>query len=262
MNKETVALAERLRKAEETGKPCAPLRGKVLAEDDLDHAYAIQLVNVEHAISQGRRIAGRKIGLTSVAVQKQLGVDQPDFGTLFADMVMNDSEVIAPGRLLQPKVEAELAIVLEHDITVEQPTITDVMKATAFVLPAIEVVDSRIKDWGIKIVDTIADNASSGLIVLGTCPRKLEGLDLRLCGMSLELRGEPVSVGAGAACLGSPLIAATWLARKMTELETPLQAGDIIMSGALGPMAPAASGDIFEARISGVGAVRAVFAGN
>jgi 2-keto-4-pentenoate hydratase len=251
-------LAARLRGAEAGRTPCPPIRDDIPA-GDVAIAYAIQQVNAEHGIRAGRRVVGRKIGLTSRSVQTQLGVDQPDYGVLFADMVVNDGEPIAATRVLQPKAEAEVALVLERDLTVEQPTVVDVIRAVAFALPAIEVVGSRIANWDIRLVDTIADNASSGLIVLGGPPRTLDGLDLRLCGMTLECRGEPVSVGAGASCLGSPLVAAAWLARKMVEVGTPLRAGDVVMTGALGPMVPVAPGDVLEARNSGLGSVRAVF---
>ena len=137
---------------------------------------------------------------------------------------------------------------------------SDLIRAIAYALPAIEIVGSRIENWNIKLLDTIADNASSGLYVLGAEARKLDGARLRLCGMVMERRGEPVSVGAGAACLGHPLNAALWLARTMVEVGNPLREGDVIMSGALGPMVPVAAGDVLETRISGLGSVRAVFA--
>ena len=253
------ALAERLRRAEETGAPCGPIRDH-LPEDDVEAAYAVQRANTEFWTKQGRRLVGRKIGLTAKAVQRQLGVDQPDFGMLLADRTVGDGEEIDPGLVMQPRVEAEIALIIERDLTVERPTVADVIRATAFAVPAIEVVSSRIADWDIRIVDTIADNASFGLYVLGGPPRSLDGLDLRLCGMVMERRGEPISLGAGAACLGNPLNAAAWLARKMVEVGMPLQAGDVIMTGALGPMAPVAGGDVIEARISGLGSVRAIFA--
>jgi len=253
------ALAERLRRAEETGKPCGPIRDH-LPEGDVEAAYAVQRANTEFWTKQGRRLVGRKIGLTAKAVQRQIGVDQPDFGMLLADRTVGDGEEIDPGLVMQPRVEAEIALILERDLTAERPTIADVIRATAFAVPAIEVVSSRIADWDIRIVDTIADNASFGLYVLGGPPRSLDGLDLRLCGMVMERRGEPISLGVGAACLGNPLNAAAWLARKMVEVGMPLQAGDVIMTGALGPMAPVAAGDVIEARISGLGSVRAVFA--
>lgn len=253
------ALAERLRRAEETGAPCGPIR-EHLPEGDVEAAYAVQRANTEFWTKQGRRLVGRKIGLTAKAVQRQLGVDQPDFGMLLADRTVGDGEEIDPGLVMQPRVEAEIALIIERDLTVERPTVADVIRATAFAVPAIEVVSSRIADWDIRIVDTIADNASFGLYVLGGPPRSLDGLDLRLCGMVMERRGEPISLGAGVACLGNPLNAAVWLARKMVEVGMPLQAGDVIMTGALGPMAPVDGGDVIEARISGLGSVRAVFA--
>ena len=163
-------------------------------------------------------------------------------------------------RLIQPKVEAEVAFVIGRDLDDERLTIADISRAIEFALPAIEIVDSRIADWKIGILDTIADNASSGLYVLGATPKKLEGLDLRLAGMMMEHLGEPVSVGAGAACLGDPLSAMLWLAKTMARVGRPLKAGDTVLSGALGPMVPVAWGDVYEARIEGLGSVRAAFA--
>jgi 2-keto-4-pentenoate hydratase len=252
------AAAKAIRTAWDTGTPCPPVRDSLPA-NDVDAAYAVQKINTDRWVAEGRRVNGRKIGLTAKAVQKQLGVDQPDYGMLFADMCYVDGEEMPVSRLMQPRVEAEVALVLERDLTHEQPTVADVVMATAYAVPAIEVVGSRIANWDIKIQDTIADNASGALFVLGGPPRRLEGLDLRLCGMVMERRGEQISVGAGAACLGNPLNAAAWLARKMVEVGMPLKAGDVIMTGALGPMAGVAPGDVVEAKISGLGSVRAVF---
>ena len=253
------AAAEKIRAAYQAGEACEPVRHQ-LPELDLNVAYQVQQLNTQHWLEQGRRAVGCKIGLTSKSVQKQLGVDQPDYGVLFADMAVADGDSIALSQVMQPKVEAEVALVLDKDLNVELPTAADLISAVGYALPAIEVVGSRINNWDINIVDTIADNASSGLFVLGNEPKKLTDLDLKMCGMVMERRGEQVSVGAGLACLGHPINAAVWLARTMVNNGSPLKAGDILLTGALGPMVQAQAGDIFEARISGLGSVRAAFA--
>lgn len=250
--------ARRLWDAAESGTPCAPIRD-LLQDGDLDAAYAVQEINTRRGLEAGRRLVGRKIGLTSKAVQTQLGVDQPDYGMLFADMAIPEGQDIALSDILQPKVEAEIAFILGDDLDSDQLTIADVMNAVDYAVAAIEVVGSRVANWDIRILDTIADNASSGLYVLGSEPRALGDFDPRLCGMVMEKNGEPVSVGAGAACLGNPLTAALWLAKVMARVGRPLKAGETILSGALGPMCPAAPGDVFEARINGLGSVRASF---
>ncbi|HEY9281451.1 MAG TPA: fumarylacetoacetate hydrolase family protein [Eoetvoesiella sp.] len=250
--------AGQLREAYRTRTPLAPLRHS-LSQTDVDAAYLIQQANTQFWESQGRRVVGRKIGLTSVSVQKQLGVNQPDYGMLFADMAVADGEEVAMQRLLQPKVEAEIALVLERDLDNELPTMVDLIGAVAYALPAIEIVDSRIANWDIGIVDTVADNASSGLFVLGNRPVLLKDFDARLCGMVMERNGDQVSLGAGAACLGHPLNAALWLARKMAECGRPMLAGEVILTGALGPMVTVAGGDVVQARIEGLGSVRVVF---
>jgi 2-keto-4-pentenoate hydratase len=193
-------------------------------------------------------------------VQKQLGVGQPDFGMLFADMAVEDGATIEPGRLLQPKVEVEVAFVMRRAPNVGKLTTAELISSIDYVLPALEIVDSRIQGWDIGIIDTIADNASSGLFVLGTRPVPVSEVDLRLCGMVLEKNGEPVSFGAGAACLGHPLHALGWLARTLAAVGRPLEAGSVVLSGALGPMIAASPGDAFEGRIESVGAVRVRFA--
>jgi 2-keto-4-pentenoate hydratase len=248
-----------LRQAHATRAAMAPIRG-ALPEATVEDAYAIQQANTEYWLGEGRTIVGAKIGLTSRAVQAQLGVDQPDFGTLFADMAVPDGEAVPANPLIQPKAEAEIAFVLKRGPDPARLTAAELLACVDHVLPAIEIVDSRIANWDIGIVDTVADNASSGLFVLGTTPVPLSALDLRLCGMVLEKNGDPVSFGAGAACLGNPLHALAWLARTMAGVGRPLGPGDIVLSGALGPMVPVGPGDHVEARIEGLGTVRVGFA--
>jgi len=253
--------AQSLYQAMQSGKPIAPLRD-TFPDMNVDDAYAIQSINTQRRISLGRRVVGRKIGLTSVVVQQQLGVDEPDFGALFDDMSFGDAETIPLSILHQPKVEAEIGFVLGRDLDTEQPTHQEVLQAVDYVVPALEIVGSRIADWNIKFVDTVADNASSGVYVLGSTPISPRGLDLSLVGMCLSRRGEPVSTGAGAACLGTPLNAVVWLARTMSRLGKPLRAGELILSGALGPMVAVKPGDVFECHINGVGSVRTEFESN
>jgi len=252
------ALAARLRAAEASRQTIAPVRGEI-AIDDMATAYAVQQANVDARVAAGERIVGRKIGLTSLAVQKQLGVDQPDFGALFAGMAYGDSQPMPLSRLIQPKVEAEIALVLARDLTHAQHTFADILGATAYALAAIEVVDSRIQNWDIRFVDTVADNASSALFVLGSRPVPLSQVDLTACAMTLSQDGEVLSRGNGAACLGNPLNAAVWLADRMVRLGTPLRAGDVVLTGALGPMVPVTRPGTFVTEIEGLGSVRATF---
>jgi 2-keto-4-pentenoate hydratase len=250
--------AARLRDCYQSGEAMAPISLE-FAGATIEDAYAIQAENTRFWENAGRRIVGAKIGLTAKTVQAQLGVDQPDFGHLFADMAVNDGDTIAIGRLLQPKVEAEIAFVLKRPIDVQRLTTAELIDSVAYAVPALEIVDSRITDWKIGIVDTVADNASSGLFVLGTRAVPLNGLDLRLSGMVLEKNGDPVSFGAGAACLGNPLHALGWLATRMSLVGRPLAEGDVILAGALGPMVPVKPGDSVEARIEDLGTVRVRF---
>lgn len=247
------SLAERLRCAYD-GTPIAPIRAELEAAG-VRGAYRVQCLNTAYWTGAGRRIVGRKIGLTSAAVQKQLGVDQPDFGVLFHDMQIPDGDELQSGRLLQPKVEAEIALMLARDVTMPHASATDVLSAAAYVLPALEIVDSRIAGWDIRILDTVADNASSGMFVLGAAAVAAAGVDLRTCGMLLEVDGRAVSQGIGAACLGHPLNAAAWLARTLIEMGDPLRAGDIVLTGALGPMVALQPGTRVEATIGGIGRV-------
>ncbi len=253
-------LARRLQAASDTAVSIGPIRGE-LAANDIAGAYDIQERQTCARLAAGWRAVGCKIGLTAVSVQRQLGVDQPDFGMLFDRMAVPSGTTIPLATLIAPKCEAEIAFVLERDLTMEQPTTVDALSAIAYALPAIEIVDSRIANWDIGIVDTIADNASSGRFVVGDRPVKLADVDLRLCGMELKKNALGVSYGAGAACLGSPINALLWLAAKMVEVGRPLRAGDVILSGALGPMVPASGGDMFEAAIGTLGTVSVAFSG-
>ncbi|WP_339651332.1 2-keto-4-pentenoate hydratase [Halopseudomonas pelagia] len=247
-----------LRQARVTRSPCDPI-SDLFGISSLAGAYAIQGINTRNAIDQGRRLVGRKIGLTSQAVQQQLGVDQPDFGVLFADMEVLDGDTIDTSRLIQPKAEGEIAFVLGRDLNQTDLTLSELLLAVEYVVPAIEIVDSAIRDWRISLVDTVADNASSALYVLGRQATRLSSFDLRLEGMLLEKNHVQTAIGIGAVCLGNPLNACLWLARKMAEFGQPLQAGDLILSGALGPMTPVVAGDSVHMRLTRLGEVSCRF---
>lgn len=216
-------------------------------------AYAVAEINTKARLAQGRRIVGKKVGLTSLAVQKQLGVDQPDFGVLFDDMEFLSGQEVPMTRLIQPKVEAEVAFIMGRDLVGLAPTWSEFLACIAHVLPAIEIVDSAIKDWKITLVDTVADNASSALFVLGDQPVALGALQLADVAMTMTKNGEQVSSGSGAACLGHPLRAAYWLAKTMAARGHGLMSGEVILSGALGPMVPVVAGDLIVADIGPLG---------
>lgn len=244
-------LARRLRDAYTAGA-VPPLRDG-LDPVDVEGAYAVQTINTRFWEAQGRRIVGRKAGLTAKAVQAQLGVDQPDFGVLFDDMAVADGGTLDPGRAIQPKAEAEIAFVLGKDLPDPETTAQMVADAVATVHAAIEIVDSRIADWQISFADTVADNGSSAFFVLGSEGRPFAGLDLFTCGMVMEINGAIASLGAGAAALGHPLNAAAWLASTLARRGEPLRKGDILLTGALGPMVALNPGDHVRARVGGLG---------
>ena len=244
-------LALRLRTAYSTGA-VPPLRDG-LAPTDADGAYTIQNLNTRFWQQQGRRIAGRKIGLTARAVQAQLGVNQPDFGVLFADTEIPNGGTLHAHRVLQPKAEAEVALIIGQDINKPDATEADILHACAYATAALEIVDSRIQDWKITFADTVADNGSSACYVLGTTRAPLPGLDLYTCGMVMTVNGEIASLGTGAACLGHPLRAAAWLVRTLAPLGEGLRAGDIVLTGALGPMVTITPGDKIHTEIAGLG---------
>ncbi|MFJ9369529.1 2-keto-4-pentenoate hydratase [Nocardia sp. NPDC101769] len=231
------AAAERLAAAARLGTPSAPVRD-LIGPDDVTLAYAVQRLGIDERVAAGAQIVGRKIGLTSPAVQRQLGVDQPDFGVLFGDMDVTETAAAQRPRLLQPKVEAELAFVLNADLDDDLLDVTSVRGAVDYAVAALEIVDSRIAGWDISFADTVADNASSGWFVLGSERLSLTEFEPREIAMNMAINGEIVSTGTGSACLGDPLEALAWLARTARDFGEPLRAGEIVLSGALGPMAP------------------------
>ena len=219
----------------------------------IDDAYRIQQRMLARRLEAGERVVGKKIGVTSAAVMNMLGVFQPDFGYMLDGMIVAQGESIAMSTLIQPKAEGEIAFILKRDLMGPGLSNADVLAATECVMPCFEIVDSRIRDWKIKITDTVADNASCGVFVLGDRAVSPLALDLQTCGMVLEKNGEVVATGAGAAALGSPLNSVAWLANTMGRLGIPLKAGDVILSGALAAMFPAAKGDFFRVSIGGLG---------
>lgn len=252
-----LAAATRLEVAAQTRTACSPVN-TLIGSSDIAAAYAVQQELTARRIRAGARTVGRKIGLTSEAVQRQVGVDQPDFGVLFDDMAFEDGDVVPFGRLLQPKAEAEVAFTLRADILdADNPAL--VRASVAFAQAALEIVDSRVANWQIGITDTVADNASSGVFVLGATKQTLTEFSPIDVVMQMSRNGAIVSEGTGAACLGDPLNALTWLAKTAIELGAPLRAGDIVLSGALGPMVVVEPGDLFIANIGSLGAVTAKF---
>jgi len=250
--------AARLMRAQAERQPCAPVRD-LIGSSDVALAYAVQALQTKARLAAGARIVGRKIGLTSPAVQAQLGVDRPDFGFLFSDMKCTESDPVAMTWLLQPKVEAEIAFVLGADLDEGPLDLDTVRRAVSYAVPALEIVDSRIAEWDITFGDTVADNASSGLFVLGSERRSLAEFDPVQAQMSMLIDGVEVSTGSGAACLGDPLEALRWLATTARDLGEPLRSGQVILSGALGPMSPVVAGNHVTAEITGLGSVEAHF---
>jgi len=251
--------ADELYRALRRVEPVEPLTARE-PQMTIEDAYQIQLRLIARRVEQdGEHVIGRKIGLTSKAVQTMLGVDQPDFGHLTSAMVYGDGEAVPLAGMLQPKAEGEIAFVLKDDLRGPGVTAADVLRATEAVMPCFEIVDSRVRDWKIKIQDTVADNASSGVFLVGDRAVDPRGLDLALCGMVLERNGEIVHTGAGAAALGSPLTCVAWLANTLGRLGMTLKAGEIILSGALAAMVPAVKGDNMRVSIGGIGSVSVRF---
>ncbi|MBT3545546.1 MAG: 2-keto-4-pentenoate hydratase [Saprospiraceae bacterium] len=250
--------AAKLRQAQATKTPISPLRDDI-GEHNEELAYAIQQVNTNHKLVDGARIVGKKIGLTSIKVQEQFGISTPDFGILFDDMEVLNGLSLPISEVMQPKIEGELAFVLGGSLDNDKLTIVDIINSIDYVLPSLEIVGSRIENWNIRIADTVADNASASHYVLGHTPKMLDDIDIVNCKMNMTINGELKSSGSGKDCLGSPLNAVLWLARKMQAVGQPLQAGELILSGSLGPMVVVNAGDHVEAEFEGLGSVSISF---
>jgi 2-oxopent-4-enoate/cis-2-oxohex-4-enoate hydratase len=219
----------------------------------IEDAYHIQQRMLSRRLEAGEKVVGKKIGVTSAAVMNMLGVNQPDFGYMLDGMIYNEGEAIPIDTLIQPKAEGEIAFMMKKDLMGPGVTVADVLAATEGVMACFEIVDSRIRDWKIKIQDTVADNASCGVFVLGDRLVDPRDVDLTTCGMVLEKNGDIVATGAGAATLGNPVNAMVWLANTLGRLGIPLKAGEVVLSGSLGPMIPVAKGDALRVTIGGIG---------
>jgi 2-keto-4-pentenoate hydratase len=251
--------ADLLMTAYRTRQPVEPLSDKY-AQLTLDDSYEIQLLQISQRVAAGARVKGHKVGLTSPAMQRQMNVDQPDFGHLLDDMFHLEHLPIPTGEYLQPRIEPEVAFVLRRELRGPGVTVAEAAAAVDFVLPALEIIDSRIRDWQIGILDTIADNASSGGVVLGSTPTTLGAVDLRLSGCTLRRNGELVGTGAGGAVLGSPLTSLVWLANTLGARGVALEAGHVVLPGSITASVPVAPGDSFTATFAGLGSVTARFA--
>lgn len=249
--------ADRLAAAYHTREAIAPISED--ASLSIDDAYQIQLAQVKRWREEGDAVVGYKVGLTSRAMQRQLGVNQPDFGHLMTRHMLADHELVNIDGFLQPKVEPEIAFVLGADLAGPGLTVVETLRAVDYVVPALEIIDSRIRDWKIGIVDTVADNASCGAIVVGTVPTKPGALDLARLGCVLEVGGDIVDTGAGGAVLGSPVHALVWLANTLGRQGVAFRAGDVVLSGSVTAAHPVVSGSVVSARFAELGSVTATF---
>lgn len=251
--------ADLLMTAYRTKQPVEPLSDKY-AQLTLDDSYEIQLMQIAQRVTAGAQIKGHKVGLTSPAMQRQMNVDQPDFGHLLDDMFHLEHLPIPTGEYLQPRIEPEVAFVLRRSLHGPGVTVAEAAAAVDFVLPALEIIDSRIRDWQIGILDTIADNASSGGVVLGSTPTRLGDVDLRLSGCTLRRNGDLVGTGAGGAVMGSPLTSLVWLVNTLGARGVALEPGHVVLPGSITASVPVAPGDSFTAVFAGLGSVTARFA--
>ena len=257
MNKDIKRYADMLYEAEKTRKAIEPLT-EMDSTLDIDDAYAIQLANIERVVGEGQIISGKKIGLTSEGIQKQLGVDEPDYGHLFQSMDCSGG-ICAIDELISARIEGEIAFVLKEDLGGGNVTAEDVRRATDYVVPAFEIVDSRVADWRIKLIDTVSDNASSGRYVLSENKSKIDEVDLPSVEMKLYKNGELVNEGVGSAVLGDPAEAVAWLANKLWGYGVSFFKGEVILSGALSATVTAEKGDAFMADFGDFGTVNVKF---
>lgn len=257
-DEQRTAAALALAAAESGRVPIGPITVS-WTDADIDDAYEIQLANVRRRVGEGDRIAGFKVGLTSRAMQEALGVGEPDYGHLLGSMILPSGSVIERSSLVSPRVEVETAFILARPLVGPGVTVVDVLRATEFVLPAIEVIDSRIADWRITLVDTVADNASSAMVVLGTRPTRLDAVDLRLTGAVLGANGQVVETGAGAAVLGHPAVAVAWLANTLASRHIEFAEGQIILPGSCTRALSVDAGDSIRAEMSDLGSVDVTF---
>jgi 2-oxopent-4-enoate/cis-2-oxohex-4-enoate hydratase len=254
-----VAFGDELFEASRAARQVKPLTERESALS-IDDAYRIQLRTIARWVEAGERIVGKKIGITSSAVMQMLKVGQPDFGHLLSNMAYRDGETLDAKSFCQPRGEGEIAFILKRELMGPRLNNADVLAATEFVMPAFEIVDSRITDWKIKIQDTVADNGSSGAFVLGDRAVSPYAVDLVTCGMVLEKNGEIIGTGAGAASLGNPVNAVTWLANKLGSLGITLKPGEVILSGSLSIMFPIQAGDTLHMKLGGIGSASCRFA--
>lgn len=251
-------IAKELIDAESHQYSVAPLTERY-SELTVGDAYQIQLEVIDKKLKAGHKVIGKKVGLTSIAMQQMLGVDEPDYGHLLDTMKIADEATVKIAELISPKVEAEIGFILEHDLVGPNVNYLDVLMATKYVVPTIEIIDSRISDWKIKLVDTVADNGSSARVVVGEKLSTIEGLDLRTQGMVLYKNEELVATGAGTAALGHPAQAVAWLANKLHEFGITLKAGELILPGALSGAIAVKEGDMIVADFGPLGTVSVTF---
>jgi 2-keto-4-pentenoate hydratase len=250
--------ANALMEAENEKNPIAPFTSST-EEISVDDAYNIQLYQIRQKVENGAVIVGKKIGLTSKAMQEMLNVNEPDYGHILNDMIYKDGESISLDKFIQPRIEFEIAFVLKEDLKGPGVTMSDVITATDYVFPALEIIDSRIKDWQIKFEDTVADNGSSAGAIIGSTTAKLDNLDLAEVRMTATRNGEFLDSASGSAVMGHPAEAVAWLANALGSYGISLYAGEVILSGALSKAIPIEDGDTFTAEFEQIGAVTATF---